>query len=274
MAYTSGENPAKIKKTHNNEEIVTLLVDDMKGEHAAIIQYLQHAYKIGEDGGEVSAEVEGIARDEMRHFRWLGELVVELGGDPTMQRDPIFLDGPSATDLLALDVDAEQRAIDQYRAHIEAIDHPKVTHYVPMPGEVLIYPHLRKYFPDAEELNKALRGLLALMPEKLRNNVPDEVGEQKDALLEYILAKMKEDKSIKSYKALDEGYVVEVVNENGTTSQEKYLPVEHTMTLDPDVAKYFSDSQSVNNALNGLLALIPAKRKRKTADRTKSKKAS
>lgn len=119
-----------IKKATTNEEIVALLQDDMKGEHAAIIQYLQHAYKLGEEAGDVPGEIEGIARDEMRHFRWLGELVVELGGDPTMERDPIFLDAPSDPEMLALDVDAEQRAIDQYREHIEAIDHPKVKLYL------------------------------------------------------------------------------------------------------------------------------------------------
>jgi len=116
-------DPAKIKKATNNEEIVALLKDDMKGEHAAIIQYLQHAYKMGE--GEVGTEVEGIARDEMRHFRWLGELVVELGGNPTMERDPIFLDTPQDFELMLLDVEAEDRAIEQYEAHAAAIDHPK-----------------------------------------------------------------------------------------------------------------------------------------------------
>ncbi|HEX2915729.1 MAG TPA: ferritin-like domain-containing protein [Chloroflexia bacterium] len=130
MAYSGEEGSRPVQKATTNEEIVALLQDDMKGEHAAIIQYLQHAYKIGEDAGEVPSEIEGIARDEMRHFRWLGELVVELGGDPTMQRDPIFLDGPSTNDLLALDVDAEQRAIDQYRDHIAAIDNAKVKLYL------------------------------------------------------------------------------------------------------------------------------------------------
>ena len=130
MAYSGDDMPIEGKKATTKEEIVALLQDDMKGEHAAIIQYLQHAYKIGEDAGEVPSEIEGIARDEMRHFRWLGELIVELGGNPTMLRDPIFLDAPATADLLALDVDAEQRAIDQYRDHIKAIDDPKVTTYL------------------------------------------------------------------------------------------------------------------------------------------------
>ncbi len=117
-------DPAKIKKAATNEEIVALLKDDMKGEHAAIIQYLQHAYKMGE--GEVPNEVEGIARDEMRHFRWLGQLVVELGGNPTMERDPIFLDTPQDFDMMLLDIEAEDRAIEQYEGHLAAIDEPKV----------------------------------------------------------------------------------------------------------------------------------------------------
>jgi bacterioferritin len=130
MAYSGDDMPIQGEKATTNEEIVALLQDDMKGEHAAIIQYLQHAYKIGEDAGEVPNEIEAISRDEMRHFRWLGELIVEFGGNPTMLRDPIFLDGPEALDLLALDVEAEQRAIDQYRDHIKAIDHPKVKTYL------------------------------------------------------------------------------------------------------------------------------------------------
>jgi rubrerythrin len=121
-------DPGKIKKATTNEEIVALIKDDMKGEHAAIIQYLQHAYKMGE--GEVGTEVEGIARDEMRHFRWLGELVVELGGNPTMERDPIFLDTPQDFELMMLDVEAEDRAIEQYEAHLEAIDHPKTRRII------------------------------------------------------------------------------------------------------------------------------------------------
>ncbi len=130
MVFSGDNMPIKGNKATTKEEVVALLQDDMKGEHAAIIQYLQHSYKIGDDAGEVNSEIEAIARDEMRHFRWLGELIVEYGGDPTMLRDPIFLDAPGTTDLLALDVDAEQRAIDQYRDHLKAIDDPKVKLYI------------------------------------------------------------------------------------------------------------------------------------------------
>ena len=49
-----------------NIDIVDLLNEDLQGEHAAIIQYLNHAYGMGE--GEMACEIEAIAREEMRHL--------------------------------------------------------------------------------------------------------------------------------------------------------------------------------------------------------------
>lgn len=107
-----------------SETTIALLREDMKGEHQAIIQYLRHAYALGET--PEAAEIEGIAREEMRHFHWLADAIVELGGDPTMERPPVdeTRDAPSVQMLK--DVDLEQQAIDQYRDHIERIDDPKI----------------------------------------------------------------------------------------------------------------------------------------------------
>jgi len=44
-----------------NGEIIGLLDKDIEGEHAAIIQYLTHAYSMGE--GEMTCEIEAIARE-------------------------------------------------------------------------------------------------------------------------------------------------------------------------------------------------------------------
>ncbi len=67
-----------------SDEIVRLLNEDLEGEHAAIIQYLTHAYAMGE--GEMACEIEAIAREEMRHFDWLAEGIVSLGGVPSIKR--------------------------------------------------------------------------------------------------------------------------------------------------------------------------------------------
>lgn len=104
--------------------MISMLNADLRDEHAAIVQYLQHAYAIG-DSAEAS-EIEGIARDEMRHLDWLAEAIVELGGDPDLTRGKVDLSGQGVVDWMGLDVDAEDRAIAQYEAHIAAIDDPEI----------------------------------------------------------------------------------------------------------------------------------------------------
>ncbi|MGB9722671.1 MAG: ferritin-like domain-containing protein [Chloroflexia bacterium] len=104
--------------------IVSLLNEDIRGEHAAVIQYLSHAYAIGES--DVACEIEAIAREEMRHLKWLAELVVQLGGDPTMERGPVDTSGETPADWMARDIVAEEQAIALYRQHVAAIEDPEV----------------------------------------------------------------------------------------------------------------------------------------------------
>jgi bacterioferritin len=105
-----------------SEDIVAILNGDIKLEHAAIVQTLQHAYAMGE--GEIGCELEEIAREEMRHFKWLSEVVVELGGDPTLERAEVYLDG-GITERLRKDMEDEEKAIFLYKEHRDAIDDPR-----------------------------------------------------------------------------------------------------------------------------------------------------
>jgi len=95
----------------DTSKVIEMLRADMRDEHAAIIQYLQHAYAIGE--GEEACEIEAIARDEMRHFDWLAEAIVALGGKPDMVRGFVDLEGNSPGEWMGRDVQAEERAIAQ-----------------------------------------------------------------------------------------------------------------------------------------------------------------
>ncbi len=113
-----------------HDAILRMLQDDIAGEHAAILQYLQHTWRMGDSGGDIPCEVGEIARDEMRHFRWLAELVVDLGSDPTIERDVVYVNGSPAVDLMLLDVDAEDRAIRQYLEHVRNIDDRRVTRVI------------------------------------------------------------------------------------------------------------------------------------------------
>ena len=107
-----------------NEDIIAMLNADMRDEHGALILYLQHAYFLGE--GEEAATIEGNARDEMRHFKWLAQAIVQLGGVPTLDRTNMELGGDLPKHWMARDVVAEKDAIAQYERHRDAIDDPKV----------------------------------------------------------------------------------------------------------------------------------------------------
>lgn len=109
--------------TITKDDIIAMLNEDMRGEHMAIVQYLLHAYAMPE--GEIPAEIEAIARDEMRHFDWLADAIVELGGTPTLERAPVKRTADHAANM-QLDVTAEDEAIALYEQHIAAIDDPKL----------------------------------------------------------------------------------------------------------------------------------------------------
>jgi bacterioferritin len=106
------------------ERIIELLNLDLQDEHGAIIQYLNHAYAMGE--GEVACEIEAIARDEMRHLDWLAETIVGLGGQPSLIRGTMNTTWKTVPDWMGDDVRLEQSAIDQYREHIRKIDDPTI----------------------------------------------------------------------------------------------------------------------------------------------------
>ena len=107
-----------------NSQIIAMLNDDLKGEHAAIIQYLRHAYALGE--GDLAAEIEAIAREEMYHYMYLSDAIVELGGKPTVERGKLDLAGNEPPAWMERNVLAEQDAIDLYEKHLRVIEDPTI----------------------------------------------------------------------------------------------------------------------------------------------------
>ncbi len=106
------------------EEIIALLNEDLEGEHGAIIQYLSHAYAMGE--GELACEIEALAREEMRHLDWLAETIVELGGKPSMKRGKMRIEAKSVPDWMKNNVLLEEDAITMYKEHIKVIGDRKL----------------------------------------------------------------------------------------------------------------------------------------------------
>jgi bacterioferritin len=106
------------------KKIIELLNLDLQDEHGAIIQYLGHAYAMGE--GEIACEIEAIARDEMRHLDWLAETIVGLRGKPSLKRGTQILTGKTVPAMMQNNVDLEEGAIKSYTQHIKMIDDPTI----------------------------------------------------------------------------------------------------------------------------------------------------
>ncbi len=107
-------------KIRDRETILALLNHNIHLEHGAIVQYLQHAYAMGEGG--IGTEVITIARAEMRHMKYFADLLVDLGGKPTLDRGHIYFDANSAVAMMANGVKAEEDALREYRTQLERID--------------------------------------------------------------------------------------------------------------------------------------------------------
>ncbi len=108
----------------DSTRIITLLNKDLEDEHGAIIQYLSHAYAIGE--GEMACEIEAISREEMRHLDWLAETIVELGGTPSLERGKMLMEGKSVAEWMKNDVSLEEGVVAQYKEHIKLTQDPKI----------------------------------------------------------------------------------------------------------------------------------------------------
>jgi bacterioferritin len=106
----------------DNAGLIQMLEAAVKDEHAAIIQYLRHAYMMGE--GELACEIEGIAREEMRHLWMLSRWIVRLGGQPATARGFTDLAGATSPEWMQRDVAAEDRAITMYEGYLTRITDP------------------------------------------------------------------------------------------------------------------------------------------------------
>jgi len=81
---------------------------------------------------------------------------------------------------------------------------------------------------------------------------------------EYDFPSMKGAVRGKYYKAYRAGHRVIIHEKDGTTSVQYFKLEDGAVMLEPDVRKYFSDSESVNKALRSIIAIIPSKRRTST----------
>lgn len=105
-------------------DIIDLLNQDLTGELEAILIYMRNSFVTPQC--RPSREMEEIARDEMRHAEKLSELIVDLGGVPSMEHRELNFGKGGPKGYLRRLIDLEKSAIAMYKEHIAAIPDEKI----------------------------------------------------------------------------------------------------------------------------------------------------
>lgn len=108
----------------NKSEIIALLNQDLTGEIEAILIYMRNSFVT--PLCEPSRTMEEIARDEMRHAEILAEMIVDLGGTPSMLHKELDFGKEGPKGHLRKLISLEHGAIEMYKDHIAAIPEEKI----------------------------------------------------------------------------------------------------------------------------------------------------
>jgi bacterioferritin len=100
-------------------KLLGMLNNAIADEMQAVIMYMwQHVQWKGVEHFVVTEGFKKIAVDEMKHAEKIAQRLWYLGGKPTVQPSPIKV-GETLTEMLTLDVKAEEGAIKMYKEIME-----------------------------------------------------------------------------------------------------------------------------------------------------------
>ena len=89
----------------------------------------------------------------------------------------------------------------------------------------------------------------------------EDTSKIQDMRSEYDFSSMKGAVRGKYYRAYRAGHKVEIHKLDDSTSVQYFKLEDGAIMLEPDVKKYFPNSESVNKALRSLIQIIPSKRR-------------
>ena len=221
------------------KKIIELLNLDLQDEHGAIIQYLSHAYAIGE--GEMACEIEAIARDEMRHLDWLADTIVELGGKPSLKRGTQNMAGKAVPDWMGNNVGLEDGAIKSYQEHIKMIDNPRIKRLLKriLSDEQSHRPKFEHFVEKAKK--EGMKDLRGSRKDSVAKTLDWGIGHEYTVVLQYLfhsyMTKNQEAKNQLADQAINEmqhmGWLSEeMVSGGGNPKIEHTLPDQSTKTVD------------------------------------------
>ena len=126
-----------------NPRYIPLILQNYSGmvsEFTAVSQYIYHKFKLFDNSPKLANTISGIAMVEMHHLAILGELIVQLGGDPKYwinrknkmySWDSKFVDyGKTLKEYLTYDMQSEVAAIRQYEETITKISDENIINII------------------------------------------------------------------------------------------------------------------------------------------------
>lgn len=138
----------------DKEKLIQGLNEDLAAEWGTIQRYTyQSAKSFGAVGAEIREMLEKEVPDEMGHAKYLTDIIVDLGGEPTTE--PAKFDKPLDTkEMLELDLKKETQDVENYRRHAELANEL---------GHIELKVKLEEIASDeqrhAREINRILKGL-------------------------------------------------------------------------------------------------------------------
>lgn len=113
----------------DKQALLKLLNKALSQEHACNIRYSTHATVVsGPYADTIEDRLKEIADDERKHAQILRDQIDYLGGDPTMdvaKEDLRY--AKELNDILAINIDEEEKAIGMYRGILKMVDELEMT---------------------------------------------------------------------------------------------------------------------------------------------------
>ncbi|HML05065.1 MAG TPA: ferritin-like domain-containing protein [Methanobacterium sp.] len=108
----------------DNGELLKILNHHFVRELEATMIYSRNSFVM--EPCDPSRVTEAIAVDEMRHMWWLAELIVNRGGNPSMEHKELDFGGDDLESQLKRQIELESEGIGLYQEHIESIDDEEI----------------------------------------------------------------------------------------------------------------------------------------------------
>lgn len=136
------------------QDLIRGLNQDLAAEWGTIIRYTcQSSQATGLGGQELRELLDREIADELEHARFLSDVIVDLGGEPTT-RPQAFESPNELEDMLKLDLEMEMKDVDNYAERAEQADE------LGLPGlKVKLEDMAADEAGHARDLRRLLRGV-------------------------------------------------------------------------------------------------------------------